>query len=103
MACHGAQFVRRRSCRCRDISQPSAQSLHSFQAILNRGAFRFSERDLLFQALQISLGLQQLSPARSFRHIERTFGASHAMWALVKKVITAVSVPKVVIFPRLAL
>jgi len=95
--------MRRRPRWCRDISQSGAQSLHSFQAILDRGAFRFSERDLLFEALQIGLGLKQLSLARSFRHIERTFCASHAMWALVKKIITAVSMPKVVIFPRLAL
>src|SRR6266545_5072688 len=93
MARHGAQFMRRRPCRCRDVGQPSAQSLHSFQAILDLSAFRFSERDLLLEALQIGLGLKQLSPARSFRHIERTFGASHAVWALVKKIITAVSVP----------
>src|SRR5215470_15682307 len=95
--------MRRWPCRCRDISQSGAQSFHSFQAILDRGALRFSERDLLFEALQIGLGLKQLRPARSFRHIERTFGASHAMWALVKKVITTVAVPKVVVLPRLSL
>src|SRR5262249_53817708 len=103
MARHGSQFMRRRPCRCGDISQSGAQSLHSFQAIVDRGAFCFSERDLLFKALQIGLGLEQLSPARSFRHIERTFGASHTVGALVKKVITAVSMPQVVVLPRLSL
>jgi hypothetical protein len=75
---------------------------NSFQAILDRGTLRFSERDLLFETLQIGLGLKQLSPARSFGHVERTFGASHAMWALATKVITAVAVPKVVVLPRLS-
>jgi hypothetical protein len=80
-----------------DVGEPVEEGVQGGMAVVDGVAFFIDEWDLGAHALQVVLGLEQLSLGGALGGVEITTGASHPVRALLEEAVGAPAVAEVML------
>jgi len=96
-----AELPGSRSRRRRHVSRLCEQLFVRGKSIFHSREFRIGQRNILAQSQQVRFGFEKLRFRRIFWQVKRALSTSHAMRALIEKIVRAVTMAEIVKLPRL--